>query len=372
MLTDLPPPRPITSSSKGDIRRSGPVFEDVVDVSKAGILPSQPHRVLPTPNKNDPSLLPESLLRRRRKEGKNGKSRKSGGRESGSCVGGPLMKHELKQLALLCASLSSSSIFFSSTATVSPDGGSSHILGGGDQDVVFEDNMAGWAEVDGDSLSTLTQMLEMHVTSASHVDIIGGARFVLEYGNGESEKQPKITIEQWLSSSTSRGSDSSATCNTDAEPGRGFQRFSILRRGLEAAAILLSIMTNPGIDKRAVSDDAVESCISLMKQHLQRNVVPAISHTGHGTSESSRDTSDSTVAGKGPNKKKQKRSSNQDVLRGLKKVYKPILATVGPLSILMEKMEQLIRSVHLDDQPILTICASVLSTLSLEPVAPTQ
>ena len=65
------------------------------------------------------------------------------------------------------------------------------------------------------------------------------------------------------------------------EPGAGFGRLQILLCGLEAANILLAIMATPGVDRRVVEDDTLEACVTLIKNHIQKHLIPALSNTGH-------------------------------------------------------------------------------------------
>lgn len=54
-------------------------------------------------------------------------------------------------------------------------------------------------------------------------------------------------------------------------------------------------------------------------------------------------------------------------MEALKKVYKPILATVGTLHVLMERIESLVQLVQLDDQPILSLASTALATFTIDP-----
>ncbi|CAM9481071.1 unnamed protein product, partial [Phaeothamnion confervicola] len=45
--------------------------------------------------------------------------------------------------------------------------------------------------------------------------------------------------------------------------------------GLEAAAAALAVMASPGLDRPLVEDEAVEDCVTLLKQHVTRHVAPA-------------------------------------------------------------------------------------------------
>ena len=63
--------------------------------------------------------------------------------------------------------------------------------------------------------------------------------------------------------------------------GLGSIRIAITRQGLEAASIMLTIMTSPGVDRRVISDDSIEACIALMRQYLTKNVIPSINGAGY-------------------------------------------------------------------------------------------
>ena len=54
--------------------------------------------------------------------------------------------------------------------------------------------------------------------------------------------------------------------DTKLEPGAGYRRLQVLHGSLEAANILLGIMSCRGIDRRAVEEDAVENCVNLIKK----------------------------------------------------------------------------------------------------------
>ena len=147
--------------------------------------------------------------------------------------------------------------------------------------------------------------------------------------------------------------------------------------------MLLSVMTFPEVDQRAVSEDAIEACVSLMRHHLNRNVAPSLEGTGHlatATSGSSfpedhvMDIDETTTPRNRPKKRGRKSTgaANQEVVRAMRKLYKHILSTVGLLSILMERIELLVREVQLDDQPLLSICSASLSTLAMDPAPQSQ
>ena len=142
-----------------------------------------------------------------------------------------------------------------------------------------------------------------------------------------------------------------------------------------------------------MSEDAIESCVSFLRQHLIRNVLPSIGQTGHLGAASSAAVASGSAAEVTP-RKGGKRAKNEaaaaattsskkarkgtqagkagQLAHDLKKVYKPICTTVGLLSVLMERVELLVRTVQLEDQQLMSICSAVLSTMALEPAQSPQ
>lgn len=125
-------------------------------------------------------------------------------------------------------------------------------------------------------------------------------------------------------------------------------------------------MTSPGVDRRVISEDSIESCLSLLRQHLFKNVIPALTSTGHLYSSSGSAGEKLT-----PTTKKRLRESGSansfELQKELKKVYKHCIATIPQLLLLLERCECLIRVVSLDDQPILNLCSTTLSMFTIEP-----
>jgi len=146
------------------------------------------------------------------------------------------------------------------------------------------------------------------------------------------------------------------------------QRIFVLKNGLEAASILLSIMTAPGVDRRIISEDSIEACIALTRQHLSKNIIPAIGHTGHITAQS-----DSEPTSK-KQKKSPKKSENKEqrLMRNLKQVYKHILASSDLFLRLVERIDGLVQSVPLEDRMILTLATAGLSVFAVEPPSAAQ
>jgi len=136
-----------------------------------------------------------------------------------------------------------------------------------------------------------------------------------------------------------------------------------------------------------VNEDAIESIIALMRNHIGRNVIPALSGTGHLASYSTNKKDQQPVP---PLNKKQQhktgqsepvskakqskanKNTQQALIKDLKKIYKPITSTVGLLTNLIERLDLLIQSVAVEDQPLLSICSSALSSLTIDPATTTD
>ena len=106
------------------------------------------------------------------------------------------------------------------------------------------------------------------------------------------------------------------------EPGGGHRRLQVLLSGLEAANILLAIMAGP----------AIEACVNLIKNHLQKHLMPALSNTGHlgmslaAASKEEEDDDEEPM----PRAKRVKTSPQRGAIaKGLQAVYSPLLSTVG-------------------------------------------
>ena len=165
--------------------------------------------------------------------------------------------------------------------------------------------------------------------------------------------------------------------DTNLEPGGGYHRLQILLCGLESANILLAIMASPGIDRRAVEDDTIEACVNLIKNHLQKNVTPALSNTGHlgmpspSTASSSNNNSDSGEDGDDSVSPKRKRAKTVSPNRGtvaksLKAVYTPILSTIGTFGTILERSEAFINANEMDDRLLFTLSSAALSSLTID------
>lgn len=161
------------------------------------------------------------------------------------------------------------------------------------------------------------------------------------------------------------------------EAGGGHRRLQVLLCGLLSANILLSIMSSSGIDRRAVEDDTIEACVNLIKNHIQKHLVPALSNTGHlgGVASSTapndaEETShrDDEHSSHPPKAKRAKTvSANKGVVaKGLKAVYTPILSTTGSFGAILERAKDFIIGNEMDDRLLFTLSSAALSTLTID------
>lgn len=154
------------------------------------------------------------------------------------------------------------------------------------------------------------------------------------------------------------------------EPGAGFHRLQILLCGLEASNILLSIMSSPGIDRRVVEDDTLEACVTLIKNHIQKHLIPALSNTGHvgvSIAISGNGSGEEEVERTPKSKKSRSVSPNRGVVaKSLKAVYSPILSTVGQFGTMIERADAFVASNEMDDSLLFTLSGAALSTLTID------
>lgn len=168
------------------------------------------------------------------------------------------------------------------------------------------------------------------------------------------------------------------------EPGGGCRRLLVLRSGLEAANVLLDIMSCPGVDRRAVEDDSVEACVNLVRSHVSRHVIPALSNTGHlgavatggGGGGDANDAvavadASSSSSATPPRAKKARTASphrGSSVAKSLcKLVYAPILSTVGTFGTTLERAEAYVRANEMDDGLLFALTSAALSSLTIDP-----
>lgn len=151
--------------------------------------------------------------------------------------------------------------------------------------------------------------------------------------------------------------------------GEGKDKVAALRGGLEAAAIILFIVNSPGIDRRAVSEDAIEASITLMRHHLSKHLVPALNQTGHFTVAQAKTTKQDIS--ESPNKKRRRSvgvgsPASSVAAKDLKKVHKHITGTINLQLVLMDRLENLLQSLPLDDQQVLLLTNGTLPAFEID------
>ncbi len=137
----------------------------------------------------------------------------------------------------------------------------------------------------------------------------------------------------------------------------------MLKSGLDAASIVLSIASSPGVDPRALNGDSIEAAITLARLHLNKNLIPTLNRTGHLTPMKENSSPSSPT-------KKRRRSTGEDdyvlpPINDLSNVYRCLLSTVNAEEVLLERLEQLVHTIPLDDQQILMLTSGLLPALEI-------
>ncbi|KAG7341962.1 sister chromatid cohesion C-terminus-domain containing protein [Nitzschia inconspicua] len=254
---------------------------------------------------------------------------------------GPLLQSELSKLSMLCAQQQQQQqqlqLRSSSTKKVASSSSSSN-------DGIIMDHELGFADVDVEMILELVGYLEKHVALASGINIIQSTYKQIQKIRAENNSGG---IEEWIGKT-------------------GKDLLEVLSSGLEAAAILLFIMTSPGCDRRIVNEDAIAASMVLMKHTIIHNIIPAINGTGHIVAALKQNIQ---VA---PTKKRRRSCTalNGDdaaVLLHMRQCYKVIMKSITGTILLMERLTILIQRVPMDDQHLLSCSAGALATFELDP-----
>jgi cohesin loading factor subunit SCC2 len=277
---------------------------------------------------------------------------------------GPLSPTELSRLSMLCSQqqqrCTKNKMNIADPSCVDNDGNDNDHLG--------------FVDVSVETMLQLVEYLEKHVALASGVNFVHSAFQEIQniHANGGCKNMDQVCFIKCYDSRTICQTFSNFTITFLMS----FQKWigstgedfvEILSSGLEAAAILLFIVTSPGIDRRVMNEDAIGASIVLMKCHLIHNLIPAINNTGHILM-----SLKENVQLVGTNKKRRRSSAgvssvDSATIREMRKSYKIVMPTITGTVLLMERLTILIQRVPLDDQHLLTCSAGALASLELEP-----
>lgn len=116
------------------------------------------------------------------------------------------------------------------------------------------------------------------------------------------------------------------------------------------------------MDPRALNGDSIEASITLARLHLNKNLIPALNRTGHLTPINGSTTPSPT--------KKRRLSTGEDdyvlpPINDLSNVYRHLLSTFNAEEVLLERLEQLVHTIPLDDQQILMLTSGLLPALEI-------
>lgn len=152
--------------------------------------------------------------------------------------------------------------------------------------------------------------------------------------------------------------------------GEGNAQLVTLRNGLEAASIILFIINTPDIDRRVVSENAIQGVITLMRLHLSRHLVPALNQTSHFSFDgmNKKDLKSSSPPSKRRRVSDANAADGSIVLnsKDVKKVFKYIVSSIELQMTLMERIEGLMLTVSLDDQQVLMLTSGVLPVFEID------
>ena len=229
----------------------------------------------------------------------------------------------------------------------------------------------GFTDVDTDWICQLVGYLEKHVVVASSIDVIQETYLAIQ---NFRTKEASFMING-VRHVTMRLFSYNYDTNTFLfSPkwikAQGKDLIDKIKIGLEAASILLFIMTSPGIDRRVVSEDAIQASIILFRHNLSKNIVPATNNAGHIVAGANEKNKQGGIGSPTPSKRRRRSSgigvTEPSVIIDMKKVYPYIMKTVGLTVLVIERIDVLVKRVPLDDQELLMISSGALISLELD------
>jgi cohesin loading factor subunit SCC2 len=148
---------------------------------------------------------------------------------------------------------------------------------------------------------------------------------------------------------------------------------------LEAALTLAFILTSPGIDPTLIGAETIGSCVALMRHHMLKHIIPALSPINLVLNDSGRQPgSEKTDGSNKMNTASRKRSirkisaaektlQNAESYSHIFELAGSILSFVDVFTNLMDKMDYLCHKVQFEDQQLLAIVDTCLRTITLDP-----
>ena len=164
---------------------------------------------------------------------------------------------------------------------------------------------------------------------------------------------------------------------------------SVLNSGLEAAAILVSILAAPNLDPKLLSDEIIVSFVTLLKRHMTKHIIPALSpielilNSTTATNIVPQDVDDKTTAEaaakeKTPKARKRpiskisgtgsvsKKVASSSTLR-VSEICKGIVSSLDVFITLMDKIDCLCQKINVEDQFLFIIIQCCFSSYTLDP-----
>jgi cohesin loading factor subunit SCC2 len=115
-----------------------------------------------------------------------------------------------------------------------------------------------------------------------------------------------------------------------------------------------------------VHEDALDAVIVLFRSFISQHLVPSCNQTAHMQVETQNDATDVTPSHPSKKRRVSGELSNGILQSVMKKVYRHVLGCCNTFCVVMERLQQVVESLPLEDHQVLTITNGALSTLEME------